>query len=125
MKARVINWFTGLGIVLTVIQGLMPDLGKLLPSGTTVVISAILMFLASGVTVWKQALSTEIDNKALYPTIVVAIVATLGGLNQLFDLVKIADSTGQWIRFSITAVTMILNLSAKIFYPTSETKSVL
>lgn len=81
------------------------------------------MFLVSGLTTWKQFLSNEIDNAALKPTIIVAIIATIGGLNELFNVVHFSAVADQWVRFTITLITMFLNVASKILWPTTETKT--
>lgn len=111
--------------VLTIIQGLLPSMGALIQAASMTIVSAIVMFLVSALTTWKQALSTEVQNKAVIPTIIVAVVATLGGLNDLFNVVPIGELTGQWIRFIITAATAVLNIASKIFWPTEQTKSLI
>lgn len=112
-KAKLVSIFTIVALVLTAFQGLIP----MMPLSDTTLISAIVMFLVSGLTAWKQALSQDIANTALWPTIIVAIVATLGGLNDLFNVIPVADKTGQWIRFGITAITAILNILSNILWP--------
>jgi hypothetical protein len=124
-SSKIVNLFTLLVAILTIFQGLLPSMSAMITAATMTVVSAILMFLVSALTTWKQTLSTEVDNKALIPTILVAVVATLGGLNDLFNLVPIGAVTGQWIRFIITSVTAVLNIASKIFWPTEQTKSLI
>ena len=118
-KSKVTMLFTMLVLLFTTLQGLLPAL----PMGNTTVLSAIIMFGVSGLTAWKQYLSIEIDNSSLWPTLIVAILATLGGLNDLVNLVHFNSVTGQWVRFGITFLTAFLNLASKILWPTAETKS--
>jgi hypothetical protein len=118
-KSKWVNIFTLVVLFLTTFQGLIPAL----PMGNIPVISGVVMFAVSALTAWKQYLSVEIDNSSLWPTLVVAFIATLGGLNDLFSVVHLSENTGQWVRFGITLVTAFLNLASKILYPTNETKS--
>ena len=124
MKSKIINLFTVLVIVLTAVQGLIPAI-PLANEVTITIVSSVVMFLASSLTVWKQTLSVEINNSAMGPTIFVAIIATIGGLNDVFGVIHISDAFGQWIRFGITAITMVLNMVSKIMWPTPETKSLI
>jgi hypothetical protein len=124
MKQKIVILFTWLVVFFTAFQGMIPTL-PLTNEGTITLISAITMFLVSGLTVWKQALSKEINSEAILPTIVVASVATLGGLNELLDIFYLSDIVGQWLRFAITFITMGLNLISKLLYPTVETRSLL
>lgn len=119
MNKKIVNFLSILAIALTAIQGMVPSM----PITDTTVVSAVLMFLVSGATIWKQALSKEIDNNALIPTIMLAIAATLGGVNDLLKLIPFSEITGQWIRFGVTASTALLNVLSKSIWPTPETKS--
>ena len=121
-KNKWVNIFTIFVLILTAFQGLIPTL-PLSNAGSIAVISAVTMFLVSALTTWKQYLSIEIDNKSLWPTIIVAIIATVGSLNELFDVVHLSATAGQWVRFTITFVTMVLNLISKILWPTEQTTS--
>lgn len=121
-RSKITTLFTLLVVFLTAFQGLIPTLPI---SNVSVIatISAITMFLVSGLTTWKQFLSNEIDNAALKPTIIVAIIATIGGLNELFNVVHFSAVADQWVRFTITLITMFLNVASKILWPTTETKT--
>jgi hypothetical protein len=121
-KSKVVNIFTLLVLALTAFQGLIPTMPLSNPATLTLV-SAIVMFLVSALTAWKQALSVEIDNAGIWPTLIVAIVATIGGLNDLFQVIPFGQNTSQWVRFGITFLTMIINLASKVIWPTAETKS--
>lgn len=118
---KVVNVLSILAVVFTAIQGMIPAM----PLTDTTAVSAIIMFLVSGTTIWKQALSKEIDSKALVPTIMLAIAASLGGVNELLKLIPFNEITGQWIRFGVTAATALLNILSKTIWPTPETKSII
>ena len=113
-----LNLFTMLVAIFTLFQGLIPSL----PIPDTTVVSAIVMFLVLALTAWRQAFSQIINNAALWPTIIIAAIATIGGLNDLFDVFSISDIAGQWIRFSITALTAVLNLLSTTFWPIKDKK---
>jgi len=123
-KSKITNIFTLLVLLFTAFQGLIPTI-PLSNETTLTILSAVTLFLVSGLTAWKQALSVEISNDSLKPTIIVAIVATLGSLNDLFNVVPVSAMAGQWIRFVITLITLFLNLASKVLWPTAETKSTL
>lgn len=118
---KTVNILSALAIVFTAVQGMIPAM----PLHDSTIISAVIMFLVSGTTLWKQALSKEIDNNALIPTIVMAVIATMGGINDLLNVFHFTPVAGQWIRFAVTAITGILNMMSKILWPTPETKSML
>lgn len=118
---KTVTILTILALVFTTIQGMIPSM----PLSDSTAVSAIVMFIVSGTTIWKQALSKEIDNSALIPTIMLAIAATLGGVNELLKLIPFSELTGQWIRFGITAVTALLNVLSKAIWPTPQTKSII
>lgn len=121
-RSKLAGLFTLLVVLLTTFQGLIPAMPIGNPTVLTTV-SAFTMFFVSALTVWKQFLSNEIDNKAMWPTLIVAIVATVGLLNDILNVVHLSGAVGQWVRFGITAVTMMLNMASKILWPTDETVS--
>lgn len=118
-RSKLAALFTLLVLLLTTFQGLIPAL----PVTNTTLISAVTLFLVSALTAWKQYVSNEISNASLRPTLFVAIIATLGGLNELLNVFTISGTAGQWIRFGITLITAFINLASKILWPTTETKS--
>lgn len=118
-KAKLSNVFTVLVILFTTFQGLIPAL----PIPDVTLISAITMFAVTALTAWKQFVSIEIDDAALYPTLIIALIATLGGLNDLFGVIHFGETASQWIRFGITFLIMFLNVISKLLWPTEETKS--
>lgn len=122
MKSKLTNVFTMLVVLLTAFQGLIPTL-PITNNHTITLVSAIAMFLVSGFTAWKQYLSEEIANASLRPTLIVAIIATIGGLNDVFNVVQFSETADQWIRFAITFITMGLSLVSKILWPTLQTKT--
>ena len=122
MKNQNVNALTLIVGIVALIQGLVPTMPIQNPQ-TATILSAVLMFLATALTVWKQYGSSEIRNNATTPILIVAAIAIIGGLNDLFAVIPFSDLTSQWIRFGITATTAILNFLSKVMYPTPETKS--
>lgn len=122
MKQKLVGVFTVAVIFLTTFQAVIPAIPLKDPAIVTL-ISAITLYLVTALTVWKQNLSHQIDDAAKWPTIIVGIVATIGGLNDLVGLVPVSEVIGQWLRFGITFIVMFLNLLSKILWPTPETHS--
>ena len=106
-------------IIFTAFQGvigLMPVKNELVIS----IISAIVLFLVSTLTAWQQYLSKLTDNKALIPTLILCAIALVGGLNDVFNVIPMSEIANQWVRFVITFVTMILNLTSNLLFPKDE-----
>jgi hypothetical protein len=118
-RKQLSDLFTVLVLILTTFQGIIPTMPIPSPSSVTLV-SAVVMFLVTGLTAWKQYLSVDISNAAMTSMLVVAVIATLGGLNDLFSVIHFGSTAGQWIRFSVTAVTMILNVLSKTLWPAPQ-----
>jgi hypothetical protein len=112
---QTVNILSIVAIFLTAFQGSI----SMMPGDTTIV-SAVVMFLVTGVTAWKQAFCTEINSKALTPTIIIAIIATLGGFNELIRAIPFSEVAAQWIRLTITTLVMSLNLLSKYLWPTDS-----
>ena len=122
-KETVLKWLTGLAVVLGSIQLLVPTMPVQDPS-TLKWVSAILLFLTAGVTIWKQYLSDLISNSAATVTWVIAGLATIGALNELVDQVEINNAVAQWVRFGVTALTVVLNIYSKLLFPSQEQKAI-
>ena len=113
---RAVTFSVGL---ITILQGLVPAMP--LGAETTVLISAILIYVASILTAIKQAVSVEIKTrKALVYSIILVLIATIGGLNDVLNVVHLNDLLAQWLRFGITGSILILNLASKTLFPTEE-----
>lgn len=111
---------------LTMFQGLIPTpMFPVQDPATVTIISAITIYAVATLTAWKQALSKEINNKALLLTFGAAIAVTLGGLNDLFPLIHFSEVFSQWLRFGITFIIMGINILSKVLYPTDKTQSIL
>lgn len=121
-KSRAVNILTILVVFFTAFQTAVATMPLQNPQ-TITILGAILMYLVTTLTIWKQKLSIEIQNKSLWPTIVIATIATLGGLNDVFNVIPIAEIYNVWIRWGITFVTMFLNILSKLLWPTEQTTS--
>lgn len=123
-KNKWANVFTVLVVFFTAFQGMIPAM-PISNVSVIAIVSAVSMFLVSALTIWKQYYSDEIDMKALRPTLIVAIIATVTGAADLFKVIDFNHVAGQWIRFGFTAITMFLNLLSKLMYQTEDTKSLI
>lgn len=110
---------TLLVLSLTAFQGLIPTIPIKNPA-TLAAISAVVMFLASGLTAWKQYVSTKISNAAINATLFVFVLSLIGGFNDLFSVISFGDVANQWIRFALTFLTFVVNLASKVLYPSEE-----
>lgn len=115
---KAITILTVAAYILTAVQLAIPTLQ--LAEHSQMIFSAAVMFLVSGVTIWKQKLSDCINNTALWPTIILAVVATLGGLNEFIKEVPINEVAGQWIRFGVTIITAALNGLSETIFPSQK-----
>lgn len=115
--------FTFLVVTMTALQGVIPQM-PVDSESTRTIISAIVMFIVVTLTAIKQYYSVEIRNGAIWPTLIVALVAVLGGANDLINVVPVNETMGQWLRFGITTMSMILAVSSKSLWPTTESKEV-
>lgn len=122
-RSTVTRIFTGILVFLTTIQAAVPQM-PLGNENTGTLISAIIMFLVVAFTAWKQYLSVEIRNGAILPTIIVAVVATLGGLNDLVNVIHLSATGNQWVRLAITSTSMMLGIFSKTLWPTDESKQI-
>lgn len=130
-KTRVL---TLLMIIFVTIQGAFTGIPVTDPSHPEIVltisadvkawITAALMFLVVIVTAWKNYLSIEIRNASNVAMIIIMAIAILGGLNDFIKAVPISKFWGAWIRFIITTLTAILNISSKTLWPTPESKQI-
>lgn len=120
-RSEITRLFTGILVFLTVVQTAVPQMPITNPN-TKAIIEAIFMFLVVGFTAWKQYLSVEIRNAAIWPTVIIAFIATLGGLNDLINIIPMSEVTSQWVRLSVSTISVMLSLFSKTFWPTPESK---
>lgn len=120
-RSEVTRIFTGILVFLTTVQAVVPQMPITNPN-TKAILEAIFMFLVVGFTAWKQYLSVEIRNAAIWPTIIIALIATLGGLNDLLNVIPMSDVTSQWVRLAVSTISVMLSLFSKTFWPTPESK---
>lgn len=113
--------FTVLLVVFTTIQTGIPSYPIESPT-VKAIVGAIFMFLVVGLTAWKQYLSVEIRNTAIWPTLIIALIATLQGLNDLIDAIPFSVTTSTWIKIGISTLAMIFSLISKSLWPSPESK---
>lgn len=123
-RNKIVTLLTLVTALVTAFQGVIPAL-PITNTSTITLISASAVFAALLLTVWKQYLSKEIANDALMPTLFVAIIASMGGLNEWLNALHFSEAVSQWLRFGITFATLALNMVSKVLWPTAETKSLL
>lgn len=108
-----VTLLTGVQTSITLIPGMGPH--------TQTLVSAIVLYLVSIMTLLRQHASNEISNQSTVPTWIIIAIATIGGLNDIFNLVHFSEFVDQCIRFGITFSTFMLNLLSKVLYPTLQT----
>lgn len=122
-KSNITRLITGLIVIFTTFQASVPAM-PITDQITKTIVSATFMFIVVALTAWNQYLSVEIRNGSMWPTFIIAVLAVLGGFNDLVNAVPISPALGQWLRFGITTITAILNISSKTLWPTYESKVV-
>ncbi len=110
--------------ILTAFQGFIPSIPGI-NDHTITLVSAITLYLVSTLTLFRQTISDEIANAAKTATWIVVIIASIGGLNDILNIVQLSETVDQWVRFGITFTTFVLNLISKLLWPTPETKSLI
>ena len=106
--------------IFTAFQGFIPSIPNI-GAHTTTLLSAIVLYAVSIMTLIRQSISEQIDNDAKKVTWFVILIASIGGLNDLTNLIHFSEATDQWVRFGITFTTFVLNLVSKIVWNTPET----
>lgn len=107
---------TGAALVLTGIQTILE------PNAvwTLIIVTAI-----SGVTMWKQTLSMEIDDKAIKATIVATIVMLGGAANDFLDIRELPLEWEQGLRKGVAFTLFIINGASSWIFPSAERKEVM
>lgn len=118
------DWVRAITMIVSFITIIQGYLGATpLNQETTIIVSAVLIYLASVLTAIKQSISVEIKTrKALIASIIAVLIATIGGLTDIFNVVHINDILAQWLRFGVTGSILLLNLASKKLFPTQEGK---
>ena len=113
-RSQLTRLITVLLVFLTTAQAAVPNF-PIQSASTKAIIEAVFMFLVVGLTAWLQYLSVEIRNGALFPTLAIFLIALLGGLNDLINVIPLSDVTGQWIRLGVSSLSTIISLISKSF----------
>lgn len=111
---------TNITYLVVFFQGILPSFN--LSDSTATIWTVIFMTVASVATIWKQRLSVEIRDGAIWATIIVSLVAVAGGLNELVDYIYLDDVQRKVARAVIVAAIGGLNLLSKSLFPTYEAK---
>lgn len=70
--------------------------------------------LSSINTAWYQIANTAVNTKLSFASIAVAIIATLGGINEIFGYITIAPEVAKWVTFSISMLMFVFQLLSKV-----------
>lgn len=108
MKERIVESIATVVAILAIFQGLIPTMPFSDPA-MVIIVSATTMYLVTALAAWKQVLLIKADKAAMRNIILLAVVATIGGLNEVVGVVPITDTAGQWIRFGITFTTLVVS----------------
>lgn len=124
-KKTVINWLNYTIGFLTALQGILPGLPPLSSSPERnayflKIISAIIVFVVPVLTAWKQKASEYINDNALLLTFGAILLAIGGGLNDLFNGIDFSPVTQQWLRFAVTALSLLINFFSRKIVPSAK-----
>jgi hypothetical protein len=114
-KTRLANIFTALVSVLAICQTFLthPPFSEHL----VVIGSAVLTYVIMALTTWKQYLSPEISNNGATVTIWIAVIATVTGLADLFNVFSFSETTSIYIKLAISVAVSIINILSKQLFP--------
>lgn len=112
---------TTLALFLTTFQPIIPTIPGITESGINIV-GAVVFYVLSLTTIWKQYINDDIANMATKVTIWIAIAATITGALDLFNVFSLSTLTAQWIRFIFTFAVMFINIASKAMFPSDELK---
>ena len=115
-----LKFLTVLVVLFTVLQGYVPQMPISNPD-TVKYVSAGLLFAVLFFTSLKQFANSEINNASLWPTLIVTLLAIVGGLNDLFKVLPLDAHTAQWVRFGLTISAAFLNVASSTLYPSVTT----
>jgi len=109
------------GAVIAMVQSFITTAGiPTLTKEEILVVGCILGILSSIATSWYQFWSKHIPNKVAITGLIVLLISTLGGVNDIFKLVPIKPGSAIWITWSISLASFALQLVSKIIYIPTE-----
>ena len=123
MRQKIVFALTLAAGLLTIFQGLISAMTFLSADAITI-LSAVTLYLVTTVTIWKQKLSEEIRDGAIWATILVAIGATIAGFGDLIHAFHISDVAAQITRLAVTFVVLSITLFRRVLWPSDKTKSI-
>jgi hypothetical protein len=107
-------------LFLTVFQLVLPQMPA--PTNAVVIISAIVVFLVNGLGALNSYLSPDVLNRpALQASLFLFILAIIGGLNELLNVIPLGVEISRWVRFGLTFLGLLLNALAKELFPSEKT----
>lgn len=120
-RSQLTRLITVVLVFLTTWQATIPNFPIDNPN-TKAIIEAVFMFAVVGLTAWMQYLSVEIRNGALFPTLAIFLIAILGGLNDLINVIPLSAVASQWVRLGISSLASIFSIISKTLWPTPQSK---
>lgn len=121
-KKGILAILTVLAAMVSVFQGLIPAMPVTDPEMIKIYSSGALL-VGTICTVWIQFYSTDIANRAVKRTLIVAIVATLVGILDFTNVIHFSTTAGQWTRFAFQLAIATLMLVSKQLFPSEALKA--
>lgn len=112
------KWFFFLATAATIFQTML----TVSPLHGNIIVSAVVMFMASAFTAFQQYFNTKVKNNALWATLAVTIAGVLAGVNDLMGVIPMSDTAAQWGRLTINFLITCIGAFSKIAWPTEEEK---
>lgn len=110
------------GAVIALLQSFITTAG--IPNLTKeeiLVVGGVLGILSSIATSWYQFWSKHIPNKVAITGLIVLLISTLGGVNDIFKIVRLNAQSAIWVTWSISLASFLLQVVSKIIYiPTDK-----
>jgi NADH:ubiquinone oxidoreductase subunit 6 (subunit J) len=106
-----------IGILLTCLSTFVVSAGvPFLHGQQTIILGGIIGFLSAINTTWYQYLSEKIPNKVAMCSVLIAIVSSLGALNEFISIVPMNDSTSKSLTWIISLLSLIFQVWSKMKY---------
>lgn len=115
MQTKKPHWISILIVILWTIQTSILSMPG--SPGTVAVVSGILLLAVNILTPIHQFISAGINNKALWPSLILLGISIVGGVLDASDALPFGAAAALWVRWGLTTLGAILNAISKLLFP--------
>lgn len=116
-KKKISKYLYPIGIVLTCLSSFVVSAGvPFLHGQQVIVLGGVIGFFSAINTTWYQYITESIPNKVAMYSILIAIVSSLGALNEFISLIPLDEPTSKSLTWLVSLFALIFQVWSKMKY---------